>query len=75
MTIIVPPTNANGKPQTLLCPLVPQGVAGTIKDGRILCQHVRAVAKSRLGTRIGDLPANIMALVDEGLRAVLDLSV
>ncbi len=72
-TMIVPLTDANGKTQTLLCPFVSQGIAGTTKDSRILCQHIRAVAKSRLGRKIGDLPQPIMTLVDRGLRAVLDL--
>ncbi len=73
MTIVVPLTDANGRPQTLLCPLVPQGVAGTTKDSRILCQQVRAVAKARLGRKIGELPQSILLLVDNGLRVVLDL--
>jgi mRNA interferase MazF len=73
MTIIVPLTDANGKPPTLLCPFVAQGIAGTTKDSRILCQQVRAIAKIRLGRKIGDLPQSIMILVDKGLRAVLDL--
>ena len=73
MTIIVPLSDANGKPQTLVCPFVTQGIAGTTKDSRILCQQVRAVAKSRLGKKTGDLPQETMLLVDKGLRAVLDL--
>lgn len=74
MTIIGPLTDAKGKSQTLLCPFVAQRVDGTTKDRRILCQHVRAVAKRRLGKKMGDLPEHITALVDEGLRAVLDPS-
>jgi len=73
MSIIVPLTDANEKPQTLLCPFVAKGIAGTTKDSRILCQQVRAIAKIRIGRKIGELPQNIMVLVDKGLRAVLDL--
>jgi mRNA interferase MazF len=73
MTIIVPLTDASGKPQTLLCPFVARGIAGTTKDSRILCQQVRAIAKIRLSSKIGELPESIMVLVDKGLRAVLDL--
>jgi mRNA interferase MazF len=73
MTIIVPLTHAEGKSQTILCPFVPKGVAGTTKDSLILCQQVRAIARSRMGGKMGDMPANIMTLVDAGLRAVLDL--
>jgi len=73
MTIVVPLTDANGKPQTLLCPFIPKGIAGTTKDSRILCQQVRAIAKIRLGRKVGELPQSILVLVDQGLRAVLDL--
>lgn len=73
MTIIVPLSDANGKQGDLLHPFVPQGVAGTKKDSRILCRQIRAVDKSRFRKKYGDLPADVMTLVDEGLRAILNL--
>lgn len=74
MTMIVPLADAKGRPGNTLQPFVPRGVGGTIKDSRVLCQQLRAVDKARLvGDKAGDLPAAIMAQVDAGLRALLDL--
>jgi mRNA-degrading endonuclease toxin of MazEF toxin-antitoxin module len=74
MTMIVPLADANGRPGNVLHPLVPSGVGGTTKDSRVLCQQTRAVDKARIvGDKAGDLPSAIMAQVDAGLRALLDL--
>jgi mRNA-degrading endonuclease toxin of MazEF toxin-antitoxin module len=73
MTVIVPLNDANGKPGDRLNPFIPQGIAGTTKASRVMCQQVRAVDKSRVGRKYGNLPPDIMKLVDEGLRAILDL--
>ena len=73
MTVVVPLTDANGKAGDLLNPCVPKGTGGTTKDSRVVCQQIRAVDKSRIGSKWGELPPDIMKLVDEGLRAILDL--
>lgn len=74
MTVIVPLADANGRTGNALHPFVPRGTGGTSKDSRVLCQQVRAVDKARLvGDKAGDLPAPLMAQVDAGLRALLDL--
>jgi mRNA interferase MazF len=74
MTMIVPLADAKGRPGNTLHPFVPRGTAGTTKDSRVLCQLTRAIDKDRLvGDKAGQLPAAIMAQVDAGLRALLDL--
>jgi mRNA interferase MazF len=74
LTVIVPLADANGRPGNPLHPFVPRGTGGTGKDSRVLCRQLRAVDKARLvGEKAGELPAPIMAQVDAGLRALLDL--
>jgi mRNA interferase MazF len=74
ITLIVPITDANGRPGNLLHVLVAKGVGGMTKESRILCQQVRAIDKRRIvGPKIGEMPPTIMKLVDNGLRAILDL--
>ncbi len=74
MTVVAPLADAKGRPGNTLHPFVPRGTGGTSKDSRVLCPQLRAVDKARLvGDKTGDLPADIMAQVDAGLRALLDL--
>jgi mRNA interferase MazF len=74
MTIIVPLTDANGKPGNLLNVPVPQGVGGTTKDSLVLISQVRSVDKRRLASeKVGELPAEIMQQVNHGLGIVLAL--
>ena len=74
ITLIVPIADANGRPGNLLHVLVAKGVGGMTKESRILCQQVRAIDKRRIvGPKIGEMPPTIMELVDNGLRAILDL--
>jgi mRNA interferase MazF len=74
LTVIVPLADANGRPGNALHPFVPRGTGGTSKDSRVLCRQLRAVDKARLvGEKMGNLPADIMAQVNVGLRALLDL--
>ncbi len=71
--IVCPLSGAKNRPGTLVNPLVPAGVAGLSKASRVLCHQPRALDHSRIGQRIGALPPEIMALVDQALREILDL--
>lgn len=74
VTIVCPLTDANGRPGNLLNPAVPAGIGGTTKDSRVACHQIRTLDKSRaLGTKVGDLPPDIMAAVSMGLKAILGL--
>jgi mRNA interferase MazF len=75
LTIICPLTDAKGRPGNALNPAIPAGVGGTTKDSRITCQQVRVLDKSRVvGTKVGDMPPEIMTAVSLGLKAILDLA-
>lgn len=77
-----------GLPQVHTCPIagaqtthgtppdvfVPRGSAKVTKDSIILCNQVRMVDKERIRSpRIGTVDPETLALVDCGLRAILDL--
>ena len=72
--IVCPLSGANDRPGTLVNPLVPAGVAGLSKASRVMCHQPRALDQSRIGRLIGVLPPEIMVLVDQGLREILDLA-
>lgn len=75
MSIIVPLTDANGRAGNVLNVSVPRGVGGTIKDSLALISQVRSVDKRRLASeKLGDLPAETMQQVDNGLRIIFGLS-
>ncbi len=73
-TIVCPMTDAAGRPGNLLNPAIAAGVGGTTKDSRVACHQIRTLDKRRVvGSKVGELPAPIMAAVSKGLKAVLDL--
>ena len=52
---------------------VSRGVAGLPKDSIVDTGHILTVAGTRLGRRLGSLPASLMSAVDRALRISLDL--
>jgi mRNA interferase MazF len=74
VTIICPIADARGKKPNLLNVLVPKGEAGLKKDSLVLCHQIRTVDRRRLrGNASESVSARTLALVEEGLRAILDL--
>ncbi|GGJ37231.1 type II toxin-antitoxin system PemK/MazF family toxin [Streptomyces brasiliensis] len=53
--------------------LLPAGEAGLLKDSKVQCEHVRALAPERLLRPIGSVPAQRMAEIDTALRRHLAL--
>jgi mRNA interferase MazF len=74
-TTIVCPVAGSREPRgTLLDVFIPKGSANLTKDSVVLCSQVRVVDKRRVcSPRLGTVDAETMALVDRGLRAILDL--
>lgn len=54
--------------------LLHAGVGGLAKDGIALCHQVTTLDRAKLMRRLGTLPADRLAAVDDGLKAALDLS-
>lgn len=53
--------------------LVAKGEAGLTSDSVMLGGQIRAIAKSRLLRKRGELPANTVQQIDQALRITLDL--
>jgi mRNA interferase MazF len=53
--------------------LLPAGAGGLAHDCAAHCGHIYTVDKKRLGKRLGQLPAAIMADVDSALKRSLTL--
>ncbi|GHG93340.1 type II toxin-antitoxin system PemK/MazF family toxin [Streptomyces lanatus] len=53
--------------------LLPAGESGLLKDSKVQCEQVRALALERLLRRIGSVPRQRMAEIDVALRRHLAL--
>jgi mRNA interferase MazF len=53
--------------------LLPKGTAGLRQESVALCHQVTTLDRSKLTTRIGELPAASLKRVGDGLRAALAL--
>lgn len=60
-----------------LCPglqvLLPSGSTGLRQDAKAQAEQVRSIAVERVGTRLGVVPGDLMARLDEALRLHLGL--
>jgi mRNA interferase MazF len=53
--------------------LLPSSRTGLREDAKAQAEQVRAVAVERVGTLVGELPADLVAALDEALRLHLAL--
>ncbi|MFJ5266144.1 type II toxin-antitoxin system PemK/MazF family toxin [Streptomyces sp. NPDC088387] len=53
--------------------LLPAGEAGLLKDSKVQCEQIRALAPDRLLRQIGSVPRQRMAQIEAALRLHLDL--
>ncbi|HEY3357485.1 MAG TPA: type II toxin-antitoxin system PemK/MazF family toxin [Polyangia bacterium] len=53
--------------------VVPRGTAGLRHESAALCHQVTTLDRAKLTKRVGALPAPLLAEVERGLRAALDL--
>lgn len=58
-------------PFQVLIPPVPR--TGLAEESTVLCHQLMTIAKERLESRIGALPSDLMARVDQALRVALGL--
>ncbi|MBC5811084.1 MAG: type II toxin-antitoxin system PemK/MazF family toxin [Candidatus Eremiobacteraeota bacterium] len=73
-TIVCPISDARDRPGDVLNPFIPAGIAGLGKNSRVICNQVRALDKMRVTSEaLGRVPSAIMAEIERGLRAILDL--
>ena len=53
--------------------LLPQGAAGLDKDSVVLCHQVTTLDRAKLKQLIGELSPSELSLVEDGLKAAMDL--
>lgn len=73
LVIVCPLTDAKGTAGNLLNVFVPAGTGGATKDCLVVCNAIRSVDKRRIVRFEGRLSPELMADIDRGLRAILDL--
>jgi mRNA interferase MazF len=52
---------------------VPEGAGGLRGDGIAVCHQITTLDRGKLTRRLGTLPPEVMAAVEEGIRIALDL--
>jgi mRNA-degrading endonuclease toxin of MazEF toxin-antitoxin module len=52
---------------------LPAGAASLPRSSVAVCHQVTTLDKSKLSQQIGEHPAHLMQMVEEGLKAALDL--
>jgi mRNA interferase MazF len=72
-TLVVPVTDAQGKPTDTIRPLLRAGEGGLAKDSIALCRQIRVVDHLRLIKKLGSLPRASTAAISRGLIEILDL--
>jgi mRNA interferase MazF len=72
--IVVPlSTSATQRKRGLTAILLPPGAAGLTKESIALCHQVTTLDRSKFIQRIGELNPSELNLVEDGLKASLDL--
>lgn len=73
LTVVCPITEGIGKEADIIHIAIRKGEGGSTKDCIVLCEQVKAVDEDRLVEKRGNLGAETMHKIDNGLRQVLSL--
>ena len=72
--IVIPiSTSASQGKRGLMVVEIPGGAAGLPKTSFAVCHQVTTLDRAKLTRRLGSLPPEFLGVVEEGLRAALDL--
>ena len=52
---------------------IPDGAGGLRGDGVAVCHQITTLDRTKLSRRLGALPADVLAAVELGIKAALDL--
>ncbi len=72
-TIVCPITTHVTKESEILRVHIKKGVANMQENCDIMIDQLRAIDNSRLIKKVGDLPANLIGIVKENIRLIIDL--
>jgi mRNA interferase MazF len=73
LSVVCPITEGVGKVGDIIHIPIRKGEGGTTKDCIVLCEQVKAVDEERLVEKRGNLKADTMHKIDNGLRQILSL--
>ena len=72
--VIVPFTSNLNWARFPFCAQIPAGEGGLPVDSVALCHQTRAIDKTRLIRRMGELPASTLTQVEQALRSTVDMA-
>ena len=73
LTIVCPITTNVKKDSEILRVHLKRGTSNLMRDCDILIDQIRAIDIKRLIKKIGDLPSNLVELVNENIKIIIDL--
>ncbi len=74
VTVVPLTTSANQARRGPTAVPIPDGAGGLRGDGIAVCHQITTLARAKLTRRLGALPADVLAAVEAGIKAALDLS-
>ncbi len=74
VTVVPLTTSANQARRGPTAVPIPDGAGGLRGDGIAVCHQITTLDRAKLTRRLGALPADVLAAVEVGIKAALDLS-
>jgi mRNA interferase MazF len=72
--IVVPVSTSEAQHRrTLTVVPLPKGVASLPQSSAVICHQITILDRSKLSRQVGVLPPDVLALVEHGLKAAMDL--
>ncbi len=72
-TVTIVPVTSNVAREFAFQVMLPAAESGLDRDSKAQAEQIRTVSVERIGPRLGHVPAELMARVDDALRLHLDL--
>lgn len=74
VTVVPLTTSANQARRGPTAVPIPDGAGGLRGDGIAVCHQLTTLDRAKLTRRLGQLPPDVLAAVEHGIRAALDLA-
>ncbi len=74
VTVVPLTTSANQARRGPTAVPIPDGAGGLRGEGIAVCHQITTLDRAKLTRRLGALPADVLAAVEAGIKAALDLS-
>ena len=73
VTVVPLTTSANQARRGPTAVAIPDGAGGLRGDGVAVCHQITTLDRAKLTRRLGALPADVLAAVEVGIKAAIDL--